>query len=323
MDTKQVKEKYEETLLTLKGVTGIGLNGSIIVYVEELTPQLKGLIPKALDGVNIKIIETGKISLLSMGVPMMSAIYPDRISRYRPAFGGISCGHTEVTAGTLTCRAIDKETGKFVGLSNNHVCALNWGSTSIGKKGDSILQPAPHDGGVESNDKIGELERWIPVELEKDSVIDGAIFKSDVLGYNIHEVGILDSVKEPTVGMGVLKSGRTSGVTYSKVIDVDATILVDGGDWGECTFKDQVIAMPGFIYPGDSGSWVGEIDTFRSVGLGFAGSPVLSVLNKMSNVEELLNIAVLPPILTVNPWSMTIPLGVVSLVGGIIYGGKK
>jgi len=309
LKAKKVKEKYEEQLLKYTGVTGVSYNHSLIVYVEKATPQLKRLIPKTLNGVKVRIIETGKIVPLPLTVPIKEAVYSARTGRYRPAPGGVSVGHKDVTAGTLTCRAIDRKTGEGVGLSNNHVCALQWGTDHIGNKGDPILQPGPYDGGG-PDDKIGELERWVPVELEpKENLIDAAIFRSDQLAEEVTEVGEIRSSVEAQVGMNLLKSGRTSGLNFSQVYDVNATVKVSGA--GDCIFKDQIIAMPAFLEPGDSGSWVGCADTYKTVGLGFAGSGTVSIINKAAHVENLLDIDIVPPAVEppyVEPVKSSLPL---------------
>jgi len=297
----KIKRRYEDYLLKLQGVTGVGLNGSIIIYVERLTPQLAAMLPRTLEGVPIRIIETGKIVPLIEAVPVAHAIYANRTGRFRPAPGGISCGHPVITAGTLSCRAIEKRTKRILGLSNNHIVALDWGDRRIGKKGDSTLQPAPYDGGSDPADKIGELERWIRVELPPvKNLIDAAAFKeipSDVLRKDILEIGVPESSVKPEVGMKVVKSGRTSGITYGTIIDVNATVNVSG--WGVCTFVDQIMVQPAFGRPGDSGSWTGTVDTWRSVGLLYAGSPYVTVLCKALNIERLLDLTIIPPLPTI------------------------
>ena len=54
----KIKKRYEEQLLSLPGVTGVGVNGSIILYVSKLTPKMRQFIPKTLDGVPVKVIQT-------------------------------------------------------------------------------------------------------------------------------------------------------------------------------------------------------------------------------------------------------------------------
>lgn len=277
---KSVKERYKEYLLKIPGVTGVGLNGSIIIYVETLTPELKELLPKTLEGFPVKVKVVGRIRMMQ-----------SRTDRWRPAPGGVSIGHPKVTAGTLGCRVLKDD--EVFGLSNNHVIALDWGTKHIGKRGDSILQPGPYDGGVEPRDKIGELHSWVPVKLEEPNLVDAAIFTSELLKSEVLEVGVpLGSIK-PTVGMKVLKSGRTTGITYGKITDVNATVKVEG--YGTCVFEDQVVVEPAFAKGGDSGSWCGRTDDWATVGLCFAGSDVISVVCKGLNIERLLGVKIVPP----------------------------
>jgi len=306
----RIKKKYEEYLLGIKGVTGVGVNGSIVVYVEKLTPELRKVLPKDIEGIPVRIKEVGRIKIIL-----------SRTDRWRPAPGGVSCGHPEITAGTLSCRAYDLKTKEILGLSNNHVIALDWGALHIGEEGDSVLQPGPYDGGRDPRDKIGELERWIPVKLEEYNLVDAACFRSDLLKEEVLDIGVPDAAEEPSVGTNVVKSGRTSGVTYGKIIDVNATVKVHG--WGVCIFEDQVVVEPAFLRPGDSGSWVGDADTYRTVGLGHASSPFVSIVCKATNIERLLGIRIIPPTRGISPFALFAAFGGLFAAGAVVYKQPK
>lgn len=313
-EVKKIKKKYEELLLGVKGVTGVGLNGSIIVYVEKVTPELRQVIPRQLESIPVRIEESGKVVLMALR-PML-AVYANRTDRWRPAPGGVSVGHPLATAGTLTSRILDRISGEVIGgLTNNHVGALDWGEKHEGKVSDPFLQPGPYDGGVD--DKFGEVLKWIPVKLEEPNLVDAMVFSSAELRKDVLEVGNPTHSVEPMVGRNVLGSGRTSGVKYGQIFDVNATIKVDGGEgWGECLFEQQIILKPSMLVPGDSGMWIGEVDTFNSVGLGFAGSEILSVANWVLNVEELLSVEVIPPAPSLSLGTM---LGLWTTMFGVAY----
>ena len=281
MSSIEVKKKYEDMLLKQSGVVGVGINGSIIIYVEKKTPQLLRMLPQTLDGVPVKIVEVGRITL--QAIPVASAVFSDRIARRRPVVAGISIGHPEVTAGTLGCFV--ERGGELFGLSCNHVVALRWGELNIGEKGDDILQPGPADGGTQA-DKIGELEDW--VDVKDGATIDAGIFHltTDFKKY-IEDVGVQSHSVEPYVGMIVKKSGRSTGLTYGRIMDVNATITVSA--WGDVRFTDCIITAPPISVPGDSGSWVGDPND-RSVALVFAGSDKVSVLCKAINIEKELGV---------------------------------
>ena len=86
----------------------------------------------------------------------------DRTKRYRPAPGGVSVGHRDITAGTLSCWV--KKAGQLYLLSNNHVLA----NVNAGKKGDPILQPGAADGGT-AVDELGKLYKFVPISLTETS----------------------------------------------------------------------------------------------------------------------------------------------------------
>ncbi len=316
-EVRRIKEKHESQLLAIPGVESVGYNGSINVYVDKLTPQISAFIPKSIGGVKIHIRVTGgKFRILSL-IPM-TAIYSDRTRRVRPAPGGVSIGHPDITAGTLGCTARDKLTGEVFGLSNNHVVANDWGTVHTGKKGDPTLQPGVYDGGTISNDKLGELVRWEPVLTDGDNLIDAGLFRSDELSKNIEEIGEPDQCAEPYIGMKVVKSGRSSGVSYGKIVDIDATADIYGN--GVCRFINQIMIEPAVMIPGDSGSWIGEVDSSRSVALGFAGAPNYSIASRMSDVERILGVEVIPPSGYLSLVGMMTPLALGAIVSN--YGVK-
>jgi hypothetical protein len=66
---KKVKERHEAKLLATPGVVGVGIGHSeriqgqaaIEIYVKQATRSLRQALPDSLDGVEIKIVETGEI----------------------------------------------------------------------------------------------------------------------------------------------------------------------------------------------------------------------------------------------------------------------
>lgn len=65
----RVKERHENRLLSIPGVIGLGVGISdrvagqpvIEIYVKQVTDALRASLPTALDGVQVKIVETGEI----------------------------------------------------------------------------------------------------------------------------------------------------------------------------------------------------------------------------------------------------------------------
>ncbi len=93
-----------------------------------------------------------------------------RTTKHRPAVGGISVGHPNITAGTLGL-FVERNGGVYI-KSNNHVLAAQ-NDASIG---DATLQPGVYDGGSDPADKIAVLADYVPIKFDgSDNVVDLAI----------------------------------------------------------------------------------------------------------------------------------------------------
>lgn len=64
-----MKAKHEGALFKIGGVVGAGIGLSdqpgrlvIEVYVEKATPEVRAAVPSALDGVPVRVVETGKFT---------------------------------------------------------------------------------------------------------------------------------------------------------------------------------------------------------------------------------------------------------------------
>lgn len=201
--------------------------------------------------------------------------------RYRPAPGGVSIGHYNVTAGTLGC-IVEDYNGYIYILSNNHVLA-NSNNASVN---DPIYQPGPHDGGSHK-DIIGRLSRWITLDLRGINYVDAAIaapLNRNYVDPNILGIGRVMGVARPKLEEYVVKSGRTTGVTRGYISTINSFVKVDYGSLGVLYFDDQIIIRPGnFSRGGDSGSLVLNTDRY-AVGLLFAGSDSHTVANPINAV---------------------------------------
>lgn len=282
--------KNEAQLLSLPNVVGLGIGekikGGILlgrlcikVYVrkkiprERLSPQ--DLIPRKLSRFETDVEEVGKIRALGY------------TGRYRPALGGVSIGHYKITAGTLGCLVKDKKSGKAFILSNNHVLA----NSNKARKGDPILQPGPYDGGKKQKDIIGFLDKWIEIKFGKPvNLADAALARPKSLSFVKPEIILIGSPKRTTpakLGMAIQKSGRTTGYTTGKVKDTSATVKVNYGR-KVAVFRNQILTT-NISGGGDSGSLVLDMNR-RAVGLLFAGSQVITIINPISEVLKLLDI---------------------------------
>lgn len=206
-------------------------------------------------------------------------------TRERPAMGGDSIGHLNITAGTLgglVCGpACEEQEESILILSNNHVLA----ATNEGQKGDHIVQPGPADGGSCHEDCIATLERFVPIDFSSGAVnyVDCAVARpinTDDVSFEIHDIGIPNlsetytlTLHDVEMATHVQKSGRTTQHTegYVSAIDWKGTVLYD---WKPAMFKNQIVVETLNGSPvskgGDSGSLVLTMDD-KVCGLLFAG----------------------------------------------------
>jgi len=304
---EKIKEKHEEELLGRANVLGVGTGlkqvkgkwtktRAILVFVEK-KKDLPGLmaadvIPKKIEGCRTDVIETGELREMQ-----------DR-NRYRPAPGGCSAMHSKGTACTLGC--VVYKNGKTYLLGNQHCYLPKYKGI---KEGAPILQPSPYDGG-KIEDQIAAASETIEFDLGGYNLIDAAlaeVINSNHAEQRIIDIGEINPVStEIKTGETVQKRGRTSLYTKAKVIAVDVTAMVNYGmaDGNKKTikFKDQIFTEP-FVEGGDSSSLALNMkNPPNPVGLVFAGSDRVSILNKIQNVQELLGFNFEPPFQPIEGW---------------------
>lgn len=219
--------------------------------------------------------------------------------RIRPAMGGFSVGHYRITAGTIgtCCYDLSDFPGipdQFYILSNNHVLA-NSNNASIG---DPILQPGPYDGGQYPQDMIGRLSRFVPIRFRTSTsapsnYVDAAIAEVPFHQANreVYWIGyVKDLYTAPTVGDILQKTGRTTNFSTGRVQSINATVNVNYGNGRVARFVRQILTSA-MSAGGDSGSLVTNLDE-EGVGLLFAGSPYVTVLNNILYVQALLRVRI-------------------------------
>lgn len=67
-DIRAIQEKYEDQLMSVPGVVGVGIGECdgepcLKVFVEEKTPDLEGQIPVQLEGFTVEIEVTGPVHI--------------------------------------------------------------------------------------------------------------------------------------------------------------------------------------------------------------------------------------------------------------------
>jgi len=289
-----VQASKEEEVTSLKNVVGMGIGYKTIggkettelciqVYVEKKLPKSKlaksDLVAESLEGVKTDVIEVGEVVALA---------YKTKV---RPAVPGYSIGHYKITAGTFGCLVRDRCCRGTYILSNNHVLV----NSNAASYGDPILQPGRYDGGVNPRDVIAKLYRFVPIHFnnpQRYNLVDAAIARpTDMRNViaSIVALGIPRGVEEARPGMGVIKSGRTTGTTSGAVRGVNVTIRVGYGPGKSGYFRNQILTNS-MSQGGDSGSLLLSKKDRKAVGLLFAGSSAVTIHNDFSNVMTALNI---------------------------------
>jgi len=267
---------------------------ALIVFVTEKVnrEQLTSseLVPQELGDMQTDVLAVGEV--------WANAMLGGRV---RPLAGGYSVGRVNGGTGTIaTCvtdlaEAEQLGSGSFYLLSNNHVIA----ASNQGVKGDPIIQPGAVDGG-RLNDVVGYLARFVPIQFEPpiprqehQNLVDAALAetKLDVSNREIHWIGYPQGwrhAEPPDVGSMVQKTGRTTGYTIGRIIALDAIIDVNYSPTTIARFSRQIMTTA-MSAPGDSGSLVLDLAN-RVVGLLFAGSDKVTVVNPITPVRELLKV---------------------------------
>lgn len=320
---RQIKRQYVNTLLAKKNVVACGVGYKetegvitdelcVVVSVEKKIPLAQlaeaDIVPKAIDDVQTDVLETGLITAWQLPT-----------QKWRPAPGGVSIGHLNVTAGTLGCLVL--KGGELFILSNNHVLA----ATNLGKKGDPIIQPGKHDGGTMA-DQIATLEEFVPIdfgtspttcsaakaveqllnvvakgigsshrvvsyqESKVENQVDAALARPlslDLVERRILHIGVPKGSRGAALGMNIKKSGRTTGFTTGRITQIDATVQVSYDSAGVATFTDQFVAGA-MSAGGDSGSAVLDEEDYV-VGLLFGGSQSTTIINPIQLVLDALD----------------------------------
>jgi hypothetical protein len=329
MAASRAKAIHQDDILAKPNVVGVGVGYkvqagrqtdelAVVVLVEQKLPRAalapQALLTEALDGVPTDVVEVGVLRALQAPT-----------DRWRPAPGGVSIGHYQITAGTFGVTVRDRTTGDRLILSNNHVLA----NSNNASEGDPILQPGAADGGSTANDIIAHLERFCPIEFALDvgvcdiasavarlanmaaqawgsthqlqpvrvdptatNLVDAAVARpvddADILD-EIHEIGTVTDVAPATLGLAVRKSGRSTGLTTGEITVMEATVSVNYGTGRVARFDDQLITTP-MSAPGDSGSLLVAADAPHAVGLLFAGSDQTTIHSPITAVFDCLDV---------------------------------
>jgi hypothetical protein len=275
----------------------------IVVFVTQKLPpeelRMDDKIDSEISGYETDVIETGEIfagpdTTLDDEVSIEEELGIEVLrQRVRPVMGGFSVGHPRITCGTIgTCVYRGPVPGiprKYYILSNNHVLA----NSNNARIGDPILQPGRCDGGTIPRDIVARLSYYVPIRWKTPTYtpinyVDAAIAEGPfhMLNREIYWIGYVKRVNSrPRVGQIVEKTGRTTNFTTGKILGLNATVNVNYRG-PVARFARQIVTTR-MSAGGDSGSLVCDTNE-GAVGLLFAGSPSITVLNRIDYVQRFL-----------------------------------
>jgi len=272
-----------------------------------------GKTPKKLKGFPVDVIEA-KYGLSAAPAPLAledaneAAIAAlERTTAFNPLIGGISCGNSRVTAGTIGAIVFDRATCRPMILSNWHVLA----GASAAAAGEGILQPGRVDGGTQVVATLTRMRLDARMDAAVATLNNARSHTRDILG-----LGAVTGMEAAALGMLVVKSGRTTAITRGVVDGVSMSVSINYTDPGVVTLTNQIHIVPRAPWPavdveismgGDSGSvWLNEANN-RAIGLHFAGEtdPVPAsehaICNPIEPVATELNFSFLPVLCLFDP----------------------
>lgn len=197
-------------------------------------------------------------------------------------------------SGTLGALITDG-TNQYI-LSNNHVL----GRSDQAVAGEDVSQPGLIDNNCNVAAVVADFTGFSPLGSNVDAAVaqlrPGQMDSSG----SIEDIGVPSSTTvNPTVGMGVAKSGRTTGFTTGTITSINTSVSVQyqrecgSGKKFTVAYTNQiVIGSSTFSAGGDSGSLIVTNNSAHNpVGLLYAGSSTSTIANPINEVLARLSTA--------------------------------
>ena len=297
---------------------------SLLIFVDRDSAQAAAAIraiPAQLRGIPVTVEVTEKFRALNKGKGGGGSTSPtvDHRGKQTPPIklgtsggwgydlaNGYCCGGT--LGSLIQITGSESNDGQYI-LSNYHVLEadiVNGGNGIVAATGDAVIQPGLIDVGCKGAESqvVATLVKLSTLRADGHDNVDAAVAKVVVDGEDemvdstgaILGIGTISSqTRGPALNLAVKKSGRTTGLTRSRITGLNATVRVQYDN--ECagtaafviTFTGQLVVDnkgSKFLAGGDSGSlMVEDVDTNpRAVGLLYAGSATSGIANPIAEV---------------------------------------
>jgi hypothetical protein len=313
-----VQEDVTPDLMSSEDVLGTAVGQdddgelSLVVYVDLDAKNLGEVvraIPHELRGERVRVEITERFYAMA-GKPSRGGGVSHTAKQTPPIQLGTSGGWRYDLANGYCCGGtlgslVQKGGIQYI-LSNYHVLEadiVNGGNSRVAQAGDPVIQPGLIDAACDAinTQNVATLAgiKSLPgsnVDAAIAPVVSGMVRPDGA----ILEIGTISrNIKDAAINQAVKKSGRTTGLTRSKISGLNATVSVTydnecaGGMAFTKTYTGQIIISnkgSKFLNSGDSGSLMVEDVTTnpRAVGLLFAGSSTLAVANPIDEVLRFL-----------------------------------
>jgi hypothetical protein len=330
-DAGDVALKYQDSMVTREGVTGICTypdTNEIGIMVEN--QSVADSLPQSLDGCPVRVMVTGKLTTYSTSTaspvtawietgpgaqpsreslglpdpdttPFNASAYATSLSPTgtdRPVVGGISIGSAAFprAAGTLGLVVKNATDGTLYVLSCAHVLAFNSAGefTSIGTP---VWQPGGYNTGS-SIDQIATLTRYVPITFFRSGTnyADAAIARLEVIGlpYQVldPENGTFYTLNG-TTSVGVGDTVRKSGITTG--VTMSRVLSIDAIVRVYVTDNKWAFFRDQVITGpiGEPGDSGAAVDhDGKFVGLYFAGSDNIGIICKAEYILDPLSVTI-------------------------------
>lgn len=274
-------------------------------------------VPYELGGVPTDVVEVGDLALLTRTERVRPLVPGVSIGHWRGGAGTLGAIVRDRRTGQF-----------LILSNNHVLANGTDGRDGRAQRGDPIRQPGTYDGGTEADtvahlerfvplfragkgttvscpvargvEKVADrlVSRLRPTygvhlypRRSKENVVDAAVARplpGVALDPTILEVGKATGIAEPEIGLEVLKSGRTTGLTHGRLRVMHASVRVAVSDHEWALFTEQLVFTT-LGSPGDSGSLILTPDG-RAVGLLAAGSDRATIACDIRRVLELLDV---------------------------------
>ena len=234
-------------------------------------------------------------SLLTPGLADGGANHRVRNQHFGVSGGNVNdASRSFCCSGTLGALIRDSSNNLYI-LSNNHVL----GRSDQAVAGEDVSQPGLIDNGCRIATLVADFTGAAPLGSNVDAAV--AQLRSgtmDSTGF-IEDIGVPSStIVNPSVGLSVAKSGRTTGFTTGTIGSINTSVSVqyqagcNGGKKFTVAYTNQVVINSStFSAGGDSGSLIVTNNSQHNpVALLYAGSssstignPIGEVLTKLGN----------------------------------------